>query len=333
MKRTYLLGVVAASVIAACSSSKDSVLNSGTGGNGHGGAAGTASGGTGGTASGGTGQGGAAVPCDGGAVIICTDGTKVCSLTACPPTGGTGGGAGRGGDGGAGTTGSAGTTGAAGRGGSGGTAGTTGAAGARGGSGGTSGSAGAGGGVGGTTGGGGTGGRACETAECARPYLCRSSCGGPVVSNNCCACEPPLFDDFNGQVCGDGGTGSVTYVGCRFIGGINRVVVAKRDTARNLCFNLALTESTAQPPPGLTLPALYVIESATVGPASVCPTRTPQPTPAGPITGSVSLVPNGGDAWGAADVDVMMTFGSNDAGAPPGEQLSAHGVSLLTPCL
>jgi hypothetical protein len=43
-------------------------------------------------------------------------------------------------------------------------------------------------------------------------------------------CEAPLFDDFHGMACGDGGTAAISYVGCQFIGGIDRVVVAKRDT-------------------------------------------------------------------------------------------------------
>jgi hypothetical protein len=37
-------------------------------------------------------QGGAASPCDGAAAFVCPDGSLVCSLAACPPTGGTSGG-------------------------------------------------------------------------------------------------------------------------------------------------------------------------------------------------------------------------------------------------
>ena len=91
-------------------------------------------------------------------------------------------------------------------------------------------------------------------------------------TNGCCACEPPLFDDFNGMACGDGGTGAISYVGCRFIGGINRVVVAKRDTSRNLCVNVVFGQGPA--PAGLTLPTSYGLESVSVGTASACPTRS-----------------------------------------------------------
>ena len=243
MKRIAWGGLAVALVLAACSS-KDAVLNSGTGGNahggsggtGHGGAAGTASGGSGGTASGGT---GGARACD---VIECLrpyecvrscggpiESSGCCACTpplfdnfmnmACGGNGGagTGGSAGATGAGGrGGTSGNAGATGTAGRGGNGGSAGATGAAGRGGttgsagttgaaGRGGTSGSAGAGGNAG-TTGSGGTGGRLCETAQCVRPYVCKRYCGGPIVTNNCCACDPPLFDDFNDMVCGDGGS-------------------------------------------------------------------------------------------------------------------------------
>jgi hypothetical protein len=138
----------------------------------------------------------------------------------------------------------------------------------------------------------------------------------------------------NGGSTGAGGQGSVSYVGCRYIGGLDRAVVAKRDTARNLCFNLALVQSTSmQPPAGLSLPPYYVVQSATVGPASACPTMGALPTPATQVVGSVALVSQGVDPSGAADVDVTMTFGSNDAGVPPSEQLSARGVSILQSCI
>ena len=360
MKRIALLALAAACGMAACSSSK---LPGGTGGTG-----GTANGGSGGTA-GGTASGGAGgtASCATAECIRPYECVRSCSSPieysgccpcqaplfdnyqqlACGARGGTAGAAG-----GAGGGGSAGATAAAGRGGTSGSAGAGGATGGAGGRGGTTGSAGAGGrggtsgsagagGRGGTsgstgTGGGnaGTGGRACEMAQCLRPYVCKRSCGGPVEYSGCCPCEPPLFDDYSGAVCGDGGQGSVSYVGCRYVGGYNRIVVAKRDTARNLCFNLALVESpTGQPPPGLTLPQPYAVQSVGVGPASACPTMGALPTLASQVVGSVSFVTLGADTWGGADVDVTMSFGSNDAGAPPSEQLSARGVDLRQSCL
>ena len=35
----------------------------------------------------------------------------------------------------------------------------------------------------------------CDIPECLRPYVCRLSCSGPVVSSSCCPCTPPSFDD------------------------------------------------------------------------------------------------------------------------------------------
>jgi len=250
-----------------------------------------------------------------------------------------GGGAGTGG-GGSGTGGSSGTIGAAGRGGttgsagtgggSGGNAGTTGAAGARGG---TSGGAGAGG-AGGTTGGGGAGGaRLCETVQCLRPYVCRASCAAPVVTNNCCPCEPPLFEDFNGEVCGDGGIGTVTYLGCTYVGGYDRLVVSKRDTARDLCFNVVLFDNSGTPTAGLTSPQNFRLEWASVGPASACPSRFPQSTSATQTTGTITQTAGAPGVPQAVDVDVMMSFGAgNDAGAPATEVLRARGVGVAIAC-
>jgi hypothetical protein len=39
-------------------------------------------------------------------------------------------------------------------------------------------------------------GMGCNIPECLRPYNCRLSCGGPIVSSSCCPCVPPSFDDF-----------------------------------------------------------------------------------------------------------------------------------------
>jgi hypothetical protein len=280
------------------------------------------------------GQGGSAVSCDGGAVFICTDGTRACSLTACPSgTAGTGGGAGRGGTGGTagasgrggtgGAAGGGGTGGAAGRGGTGGVAGTVGGApGGRGGAGGTTGAAGSAGGTGGRVDGGADA-RACETAQCIRPYICIRACGGPIVTNNCCPCEAPLFDDFMGMACGDGGTGATSYVGCRFIGGSDRIVVAKRDTSRNQCVNVVFSNGTA--PAGLTLPTGYGLESVSVVLPSECPTRRLPSAGAGPVTGTATWAPLGNPS--TADVDVVVTLPGND------EALIASGVDVNGGCL
>ena len=68
-----------------------------------------------------------------------------------------------------------------------------------------------------------------------------------MISNNCCMCEAPAFDDYQGMACGDGGAASVSYLGCSIIGGFNRFVIAKRDTSRNLCVNVAFVQPGTRP--------------------------------------------------------------------------------------
>jgi hypothetical protein len=237
---------------------------------------------------------------------------------------GTAGASGRGGTGGAGGAGGAG--GVAGRGGTGGAAGTVGGApggrGGAGGRGGTTGTAGSAGGTGGPVDGG-TDARACDIFQCIRPYKCIRACGGPIVTNDCCACEPPLFDDYNGMACGDGGTDTISYVGCRFIGGNDRVVVAKRDTSRNICVNVVFV-GPGTPPAGLTLPSSYGLESVSVGAASACPTRQVLSTGAGPVTGTATWAPSGSPA--TADVDLLVTLPGND------EALIARNVDVSPAC-
>jgi len=334
----------AALVLAACDSSKDSLLNTGgRGGNANGGAGG----GTAGTASagrGGNGGAGGARACEmfqcarpyecitacGGLII-----SNNCCQCEAPAfdnfmNNACGGAGGRGGAGGAagaagGAPGGSGGAGSGGRGGSGG--GVAGAAGS--GSGGRGGSSGAAGTASGGTGGnvdGGTDAFNCATASCARPYLCVNACGGPVISYNCCSCVAPAFDDFMGMACGDGGTGAVSYHGCRFIGGIDRIVVAKRDVSRNMCVNVVLgSPQTASP--GLMLPPSYGLESASVGPASACPTRTPQPIVGGPVTGKVEEVTTTTTTPQLVNVDVIVTLPGAD------EAIIVNGLDVSPTCL
>jgi hypothetical protein len=312
MNRLTQLGLIAACLIAACTS-RDSLLYSDNGGGG----SGSGNGGT--SGAGGGGRGGAAGPGTGG-----TSGVRACEMFQCArpyecvrSCGGaieyTGCcmceaplfdnfmGLGCGGSSGArgGTTGSAGTGGAG----------------------------------GGRAGTGGTGGvRACEQFQCARPYECVRACGGPIEYTGCCMCDPPLFDDFQGRACGDGGQAAVSYVGCTYIGGYNRIVISKRDVARDLCFNVVLVEP-GPPPAGLTTPASTGLEWATVGPASACPARSLlNATRASGVTGTVTEVGTTGQRT-AMNIDVMVTFGANDAGAPPAERLSAQNVDVRPGCV
>ena len=326
------LGLIgAALVFAACDSSKDSLLSTGgRGGNSNGGAAGTASGGKGGA---GGAPSCAQATCLRPYTCITECGGPIISNNCCAcvapafdnfqnmACGGSGGGGAGGGAAGAaggaagaaggapGGNGGAGSSGSAGRGGSGG--GAAGAAGSgAGGRGGSSGAAG--------TASGGTGGNVdagtdafdCAHASCARPYLCVNACGGPVISNNCCACQAPAFDDFMGMACGDAGASAISYVGCRIIGGLNRTVISKRDTSRDLCVTVGLV-APRTPPAGLTLPASYGLEYASAGPAATCPTRGAG-TQGGPVTGTVEAVGSTTTEPMVVNVDLTVTLPGND---------------------
>ena len=155
---------------------------------------------------------------------------------------------------------------------------------------------------------------------------CVNACGGPVISYNCCSCVAPAFDDFLGA-CGDGGTGAISYVGCRYIGGYDRIVVAKRDTSRDLCVNVVLIDGTTPAPAGLTLPPTFTLDSATVGTASACPTMARLPTVGGPVTGSVVSTSDGGSLPSTVDVDLHVTLPGND------EAIIARGVNVAAGCL
>jgi hypothetical protein len=223
-----LLGLIAALSLAACDSSKDSLLSGGKGG----GAAGSAAAGRGGTAGGGsggtTGTGGARA-CEMGLCVRPYECFRACGgpieysgccqceaplfdnflNMACGgaggsagASGGSGGAGGRGG-GGAGGAGGAGGGAIAGRGGIGGTGG-----------GGRGGTGGAGGGAGSGNTDGGTDTRLCEQGLCTRPYKCVRSCGAQPEYTGCCMCEAPLFDDEGGRACSDGGTVACGTVTC-----------------------------------------------------------------------------------------------------------------------
>ncbi|HLK89139.1 MAG TPA: hypothetical protein VKZ18_04540 [Polyangia bacterium] len=192
------------------------------------------------------------------------------------------------------------------------------------GSGGTGAAGGQGGAGAGGAGTGGTGG--CGVIECLRAYECVASCGGPVQSSGCCPCAAPLFDRATG--CADAGTPAVSYLGCTFVGGIDRFVIAKRDTARNLCFNVVL-DAPGTVPAGLTLPANLGLEWASVGPASACPTRVPSSARA-TATGQVTQMAGGLGTPTALDVDVTLDFAAD--AAPSSEALSAHAVDVTPAC-
>jgi hypothetical protein len=109
-------------------------------------------------------------------------------------------------------------------------------------------------------------------------------------------------------------------------------VIGKRDTARDLCFNLVLDSPGQAPAAGLTLPPGFGLEHASVGPSSPCPTRFAQ-LQANQVTGNVDL--GGGGSGGLPSrvtVDVTLAFPSNDAGAPTSERLAAQNVDVQMSC-
>ena len=129
---------------------------------------------------------------------------------------------------------------------------------------------------------------------------------------------------------GAGGQPGVSYAGCTFIGGIDRIVVAKRDAQRNLCVVFVL--GAPGNPFNLTLPQNWGMESAFAMPAtSDCRFRFP---PSGSVeanggTGTVALPPT---PTPTVDIDVTLTFPPGDAGAGASERLMATGVVAPLGC-
>jgi hypothetical protein len=257
---------------------------------------GVATGGAGGVAgrSGTGGAGGAAAGRDGGAAGQAADGGRAGGAA------GTGGISGTGGNGGQ-AGGSAGAGGIPATGGAVGTGGRTNGAGGSAGSG-TGGRAGA----GGTSAGGtvGTGGRGPG-----------GGAGGAAASG------------------GAGGTASATYTGCSFVGGIDRVAVAKRDGARNLCAVIVFSGGTNTSE--VTLRAGWRVEHAFVGAgtAAGCARRFPpaDAAQASRVTGTATWTAAASWPYGTANVDVVLHFGP-DAGTATDEPMRATNVDVAQPC-
>jgi hypothetical protein len=225
-----------------------------------------------------------------------------------------------------------------GRGGSGAAAGTSakggsgGAAAARGGSGGASGKGGA------------AGAWACDTAECFRPYECKRSCGGAIEYSGCCACEAPLFDDFEGMACGghggaasagpgsgggDAGVANATYLGCGYIGGYDRLSLAKVDTARDLCVYVRFKAPGAFESPGLTLwnPS-WGAEALGAGPAAACTTHSLFTVTTGSVMGTVTGATTTSEVPTKVSFDLVLTFPAGDAGAGFSERMTATDLAV-----
>ena len=265
---------------------------------GAGGAGGAATGDAGGTSSGtrgGTASGGAGGAATGGTGAVKTGGTTTTSGA---------GGTGPGGPGGLATGGAGGT----GPGGSGGVA--TGGAGgaAAGGSTGSGGTTAKGGSTGGVPGSGGDGG---------------SRTGGTGGAGTA---------DGGGTSGSDAATvGEDTYAGCSYVGGIDRVAVAKT-TAQGMCVMLMLRDSKALQPLDLTITSTvttWSVDTAAMWPASTasCTSSLPPKGASRASSGTGTVAVNGKFGALTIDVDIVLTFGQGDAGPGQSETLQAQAVA------
>ena len=133
-----------------------------------------------------------------------------------------------------------------------------------------------------------------------------------------------------------GAGAAASYSGCTFIGAIDRVVVAKLDATRGLCFSLVLMNagSGQAPTPGLALPEGWRLERATAGPGSDCPARFGA-VAASAVTGNVRWADTGSVFPGYpnhVDLDVLLSFPADDAGAGGSERLNAANVDVQGGC-
>jgi len=131
---------------------------------------------------------------------------------------------------------------------------------------------------------------------------------------------------------GAGGSGTISYAGCSYVGGINRVVIAKQDTNRNLCVVLVL-DSPGTNPFNLTLPQNTGMEFAYAMRAQTdCRQRIP---PAGAVsaiggTGSVVSFPTPQPTY---NVDVTFMFAPDASiGVGATEQLEMNSVLAALNC-
>ena len=134
---------------------------------------------------------------------------------------------------------------------------------------------------------------------------------------------------------GAGGQAAVSYSGCSFVGGVDRVVVGKHDAARDLCVVVVFSNGTNTSQ--VALPTGWQVEFAfAVSPAGTCTSRFPG------VNGVRSTGQSGAASWtsatpswpyGTATVDVTLTFPS---GAPApvmtSELLQATNVDVRNNC-
>jgi len=131
---------------------------------------------------------------------------------------------------------------------------------------------------------------------------------------------------------GGGGADGGTYAGCRFIGGLDRVVIAKRDGARGECVVLVLVQPGSTSALPLALPPNWGVEFAFTMPLSEsCLTRFP-PSNAIRADGGSGSVTFGDSAPSSATADVTLTFSSGDTAGASAATLTASAVDVTGGC-
>ena len=131
---------------------------------------------------------------------------------------------------------------------------------------------------------------------------------------------------------GSPGQGTATYVGCTYIGGVDHIVVAKRDAAANVCFSVALV-SPGTAPMGLSLPSSYGLDQAWAGPLTPCPSRVPS-GPRAQVSGYVAASggPSGSGRPNSVDVDVTLTWSGSDGGSAAPEVIRVTNLDVQGQC-
>ena len=142
---------------------------------------------------------------------------------------------------------------------------------------------------------------------------------------------------------GAGGAGgapmsAVVYSGCQFIGGVDRVVVAKFDAQASQCVALVLASPAGITPAftGLTISAPWYPESASLWASTTgdCAYRNP---PSGALratsgSGTVTVSTTAAGSQATITVDATLTFPTATTGATQTAALKKQGVSTSTNC-
>ena len=160
------------------------------------------------------------------------------------------------------------------------------------------------------------------------------ACGGEVAGAKDASPEAAIVD--TGLVLPDASpvtdatVSPAEYFAYALLGGTDRILVYKKDVARDLCFTIRIMEP-SQASGGLSLPPPWGLELAGVSHgAAACGPGPMNLAPAQSQTGSIAFTPTSQSQYPTTlDVDVTLTFA---AGSPPWvpatEKLGAVGVPV-----